>query len=227
MSVPETDVGLPGTGPIHHDDWFRDLWHKRRTAWVTQAQNDQGSVVFVGDSITQGWGDDLGGSFAGLKVANRGIGGDTTRGVLIRLAQDVIALHPSAVVLLAGTNDIEEGADAASIAGNMSLILAALKEGQPRLPIVLCEVFPSSPSKKRPKERIVEVNQRYRSLAKGDPQVTLLETWALFADDSGNAKLAEFPDLLHPNDAGYKKWASALAPVLATVPKVDAGVSSR
>ena len=44
-----------------------------------------------------------------------------------------------------------------------------------------------------------------------------LETWPLFADASGDAKLAEFPDLLHPNEAGYAKWAAALRPVLATL----------
>src|SRR5437868_3759036 len=82
--VPETDEGLPGAGPIRRADWFKKLWAQRRSAWGGRAQQDQGAVVFLGDSITQGWGDNLGGAFGGLKVANRGISGDTSRGVLVR-----------------------------------------------------------------------------------------------------------------------------------------------
>ena len=59
-----------------------------------------------------------------MKVANRGISGDTTRGMLIRLKEDVLALQPSAVVLLMGTNDLEEGATPEVIAGNLKLIAA-------------------------------------------------------------------------------------------------------
>ena len=52
---------------------------------------------------------------------------------------------------------------------------------------------------------------------KNDPQVTYLETWPLFADPSGDAMAGEFPDLLHPNEVGYAKWAAALRPVFATL----------
>src|SRR5579863_3648455 len=85
FEIPATDDGLPGSGPIRRYDWFRKLWTERRTAWAQRAQLDQGSLVFLGDSITQGWGEDMGGAFGAIKVANRGISGDTTRGVLIRL----------------------------------------------------------------------------------------------------------------------------------------------
>jgi hypothetical protein len=56
---------------------------------------------------------------------------------------------------------------------------------------------------------------------KGDPQVTFIETYPLFADAAGDAKTEEFPDLLHPNEAGYKKWAAALRPILATLGFVE------
>ena len=213
--LPETDDGLPGAGPIRHAGWFRKLWQTRRVAFSHRVEQDQGAVVFLGDSITQGWGDNLGNSFPGLKVANRGISGDTTRGVLIRMKEDVLALHPRAVVLLIGTNDLEDQADPDTVAGNMKLILAALEADNPKMPIILCEVFPSSASKKRPKEKIQRVNQLYAGLVKGDQQVTLVDTWTLFADENGDAPAAEFPDLLHPNQAGYKKWAGILQPVLA------------
>src|SRR5512140_2782646 len=93
FQIPASDDGLPGAGPIRRYDWFRNLWAQRRTAWHQRLQQDQGALVFLGDSITQGWGDDMGGSFPGVKVANRGISGDTTRGVLIRLKEDVLDLH--------------------------------------------------------------------------------------------------------------------------------------
>ncbi|HWH70609.1 MAG TPA: GDSL-type esterase/lipase family protein, partial [Candidatus Sulfotelmatobacter sp.] len=214
--IPATDDGLPGAGPIRRYDWFRNLWAQRRSTWHQHVQQDQHALVFLGDSITQGWGDNMGGSFPGVKVANRGISGDTTRGVLIRLQEDVLVLNPSGVIILIGTNDLEEGADPETIAANLKLILAALKQHNPKMPIVLCQVFPSSATKKRPAEQIKKINQLYAAAVKGDAQVTLVETWPLFADAQGDAIPAEFPDLLHPNKAGYAKWAAALRPILAT-----------
>lgn len=217
VELPATDDGLPGAGPIRRYDWFKKLWSERRSAWARQREQDQGAVVFLGDSITQGWGDRLAKAFPGLKAANRGISGDTTRGVLIRLADDVLALKPAAVVLLIGTNDLEEKAEPEVIAGNLKLILAELKKHNEKMPVVLCQVMPSSVSKSRPADKIKRLNDLYFDAVKGDKQVTLLETWTLFADPAGDAPAAEFPDLLHPNEAGYAKWAAALRPILATL----------
>lgn len=217
IELPATDDGVPGAGPIRRYDWFQNVWKERHEFWSKRVEQDQKSLVFLGDSITQGWGDDLGGSFKGVKVANRGIGGDTTRGMLIRLKTDVLALKPTGVVLLMGTNDLEENAEPEVIAGNLKLILADLKKYDPKLPVILCQVFPSSETAKRPAEKIKALNKLYAAAVKGDAQVTFLETWPLFADEQGNAKVAEFPDLLHPNAAGYAKWAAALRPILATL----------
>ena len=217
FQIPATDDGLPGAGPIRRADWFRKLWSDRRAKWAARVEKDRNTVVLLGDSITQGWGEDFSAWFPGLKIANRGISGDTSRGVLIRLKEDVLALEPKAVVLLIGTNDLEEQADPETIAANLKLILAALKQHDARMPIVLCQVFPSSESKKRPASKIKKVNQLYAEAVKGNAHVTLVETWPLFADLKGDAIPAEFPDLLHPNLAGYAKWAAALRPVLATL----------
>ena len=221
FAIPASDDGLPGAGPIRRYDWFQQLWRERRAAFAKRAAQERQAVVFLGDSITQGWGDDMGGTFPGVKVANRGISGDTTRGVLLRLQEDVLALDPKAVVLLIGTNDLEEGATPEVIAGNLKLILAALEQHDKTMPIVLCQVFPSSASKKRPAAQIQATNALYLSAVKNDPRVTYLETWPLFAGADGNALAAEFPDLLHPNEQGYAKWAAALRPVLATLGFVE------
>jgi lysophospholipase L1-like esterase len=221
VGLPESDEGLPGAGPIRRGDWFRPIWNDRRQTFARRSQQDQNAVVFFGDSITQGWGDDLHGAFKDAKVANRGISGDTTRGMLVRLDEDVLALDPSGVVMLMGTNDIDDGASPQTIAGNIQRIIDKLHEQNPELPIVLCEVMPSSKSKNRPAATIRELNRLLGEIVADEPNVTLLDTWTLFANANGDAKSEEFPDLLHPNAAGYAKWAKALRPVLATAGLVE------
>jgi beta-glucosidase len=171
-------------------------------------------MVFLGDSITQGWGDQMGNSFPDLKVANRGISGDTTRGVIIRLQEDVLVLDPQGVVLLIGTNDLEEKARPETIADNVRLILAMLRAHDPQLPVILCRVFPSSPTKSRPADQIQRINELYAELVDAQSQITLVDTWTVFANEHGDAKLEESPDPLHPNEAGYRKWAAVLRPEL-------------
>ena len=174
FNIPATDAGLPGDGPIRRYDWFQNLWKNRRSMWAAQVQQDQGALVFLGDSITQGWGPKMTNAFPGVKVANRGISGDTTRGMLIRLREDVLSLKPSGVVLLMGTNDLEEGAKPKTIAANLKLIVSELKTHSEQMPIVLCNVFPSSTSKKRSADDIREINKLYAEVVKGDPQITVV-----------------------------------------------------
>ncbi|MFT6179340.1 MAG: lysophospholipase L1-like esterase [Paracoccaceae bacterium] len=225
LHVPLEKV-TEGEGPVRQYDWFTKLWFAKRTAWAKEVEAKQGALVFLGDSITQGWGDTLKGVFGKTKVANRGISGDTTRGMLYRMPEDVLALKPSGVVLLMGTNDLEEGATPEMIAGNLKLIIKHLKESNKKMPIILCNVFPSHESKSRSAENIKKINALYAAAVKGDPQVIQINTWAMFADENGNARKAEFPDLLHPNATGYEMWAKTLRPVLEThdlvkVPKDD------
>ena len=85
------------------------------------------------------------------------------------------------------------------------------------MPIVACQVMPSSASMRRPAEEIKKINALRMAAIKGDPQVIPLDTWTLFADKTGEPVKDEFPDLLHPNDSGYVKWAAALRPMFATL----------
>ena len=221
--IPPDNV-VPGEGPIRRYDWFSKLWKNKRTAWEKEVEAKQGALVFLGDSIIQSWGDDLKGSFGKTKIANRGISGDTTRGILYRMPEDVLALKPSGVVLLMGTNDLEEGATPEVIAGNLKLIIEGLKASNKEMPIILCNVFPSHEKMRRPAEKIKKINSLYAAAVKGDPQVIQINTWAMFADGEGNARKAEFHDLLHPNAAGYKMWADTLRPVLETHSLVEVPV---
>jgi lysophospholipase L1-like esterase len=208
---------LPGEGGLRRYAGYVNTWVRLRTQWSTQIEQDQGAVVFLGDSITQGWGPTFRGHFEGVKLANRGIGGDTTRGMLIRLQQDVLTLNPKAVVILMGTNDIEIGLEPELIARNFAKIIKSLQQHNPAMPIILCRMFPSSASKKRPTEKIQKVNQLYENIVRNDSQIIVVDTFTLFDDGTGNALSPYFPDLLHLNAAGYSKWASAINPLLATL----------
>ena len=217
-ALPADETGLPGEGALRRYEAYVKRWQEARSRWAGEVAKDQGAVVFLGDSITQGWGAEFKGLFPGMKLANRGIGGDTTRGMLIRLEEDVLALQPSAIVLLLGTNDIEVGIEPAAIGRNFQKILAAIQARLPQVPIVLCRMFPSSASKNRPAETIRQVNALYEAAVKGDARVTVIDTWTLFADpQTGDMNPAWAKDLLHLNPAGYARWAAALRPVFATL----------
>jgi len=82
-------------------------------------------------------------------------------------------------------------------------------------------MFPSSAEKKRPAETIKAVNDIYEAAIKGDPQITVLDTWTLFANPQGDATDVWFPDKLHLNAAGYERWGAALRPVFATLGFMD------
>jgi len=216
-ALPENEEGLPGAGALRRYEGYVTRWPEFRAKWATQVEADQKAVVFLGDSITQGWGTSLPKRFPEMKSANRGIGGDTTRGMLIRLREDILALNPSAIFLLMGTNDIEVGIEPQIAADNFKLILTAIKAHDPKVPVVLSLVFPSAAEKDRPMEKIKALNELYAAAVKGDPQVTVVDSWTLFAAASGDAAPQWFKDMLHLNPAGYDRWAAALRPVLATL----------
>lgn len=222
-SAPLYPDSTPGVGPVRNEDWFVKVWHDRRDLFAKEKAEQQHAIVFLGDSITQGWSEDFRGKFknTNLKLANRGLSGDITRGILARLDDDVLALDPKAVVLLIGTNDLDVGLSPEQIAGNVKLILDRLTKHNANMPIILCKVMPSSAIMKRPADKIKEINDRVANLASAYKQVTVLDTYTLFANAEGDAKKEEFPDLLHPNDIGYDKWHNALIPLFATFGFVD------
>ncbi len=217
FALPASEEGLPGEGALRRYDGYVKTWARRREQWSKEVAKDQGAVVFLGDSITQGWGEAFRDQFQGMKLANRGIGGDTTRGMLIRLEEDVLSLNPSAVVMLMGTNDLEVGLEPELIARNFTKIIQGIQAHSKDVPIVVCQVFPSSATKKRPSDKIKRVNELYTAAVKGDSQITVVDTWTLFANKEGDAIPEFFPDLLHLNADGYAKWASALRPIFATL----------
>jgi lysophospholipase L1-like esterase len=170
--------------------------------------------VFFGDSITQGW-KSLPTDFPNLKVANRGISGDTTRGLRARVQDDVIAVHPKAVSMLIGTNDLDQGSEPKDVVDNLKAIVDELHKANPKMPIVINKIMPRGSKPGKYPEQIKELNGLYEQAFSGDPMITFCDTWSIFDAGNGQCKKEEFPDMLHPNATGYAKWVDALKPIFA------------
>ncbi len=215
LAMPPENV-FAGDGPLQTAEWFKKLWMQRRVEFNSSRTRDRGTVVFLGDSITQGWGS-LAKDFPNLKVCNRGISGDTSRGVRYRLKEDVLELNPRAVSLLIGTNDLALGGSPEQVMDNIRAIVAELQKQNPAVPIIINRVMPRGPLAGKFPEKIQKLNSLIDDLVKKDSRLALCDTWSIFDDGHGSCKKEEFPDMLHPNAGGYAKWKAALDAVFAKV----------
>ena len=135
----KNESAWPGTGPIRVFGWMVD----NRAYFWTQREAAHGAVVFVGDSLTGNWdAKQMAALFPKLKIANRGIGGDVSRGLLFRLKEDALDLAPKALVICIGSNDLSAHADPAGIVANISAIVAQARQHNATMPIILCTVAP-------------------------------------------------------------------------------------
>jgi lysophospholipase L1-like esterase len=205
---------LPGRVPPHVWTGLANGWAQNHARWKRSATNDPGAVVFLGDSITQGW-NTLAADFPTLKVANRGIGGDISSGVLYRLQADVLDLHPAGIVLLIGTNDIGDGAKPEDVAENLRLILEEINHYNPKLKVILCKIMPTQDGQPNV-EKIKQANDLVAQMVKSNPNVVVCDTFGAFLDDQNHQLTADFNgDHLHLNHAGYTVWKAALDPIVA------------
>jgi lysophospholipase L1-like esterase len=167
-------------------------------------------VVFLGDSITEGW--KLGKSFPGKPYVNRGISGQTTSQILLRFRQDVIDLHPRAVVILAGTNDLAGNTGPATltqIEGNLES-MAQLGRAS-HIAVVLCSVLPTAhyfwhPQVPDPAPRIAALNRWLEAYAAKEHDV-YVNYYAHMKDATGALKHDLSRDGVHPSAAGYAVMA--------------------
>jgi lysophospholipase L1-like esterase len=210
--TPQTAGEWPGKG---HASAYAG-WVKRRDEFWKARDKDQGAVVFFGDSITQGW-RDVDKAFPTLKIANRGISSDSSRGLLWRLQEDVLDLRPRAVIMLIGINDIAGGVSPSDVAYNVRSMVDQMYKANPRMPVVLCHVMPWKPVPGKSPERIRQLNALIDGIALGRPQVSVCDTYTPFATPEGVCRVEEFPDHLHPNAAGHAIWAAALKPVFEKI----------
>ena len=130
-----TDEGLPGAGPIRRYDWFQSLWRERRSAWAQQRRAGPGRRRLSRRLDHAGLGRR---ARRGLPRASRSPTGESAAtpraACCCGCRRTCSRSSPAAVVLLIGTNDLEEGATPEVIAGNLKLILAGLKRHNPRMP---------------------------------------------------------------------------------------------
>jgi lysophospholipase L1-like esterase len=198
---------------------------QRLAFWLKQPW-ERGAVVFVGDSIIANW-TRLPAAFPGWKVANRGLGGDSTLDVLRRLERDVLGLKPTAIVLLAGTNDLNARVDPGEVLTRIKAILQSIRGRFPRVPVVVCKLTPRGAVPGLFPERILQLNRSLDSAFAGDQNTIVFDTWSLFADRRGEPWPDDFPDRLHPSSGAYAKWASALQPVLTQCLRLPASAPIR
>ncbi|MDB9888868.1 GDSL-type esterase/lipase family protein [Flavobacteriaceae bacterium] len=165
-------------------------------------------MVFMGNSITEGWKLFDPNFFNSTDYVNRGIGGQTTPQMLIRFKQDVLDLKPKGVVILAGTNDIAGNTGPMSIQEIYNQIesmagLAALN----KIEVFLCSVlpvydYPWKPGLK-PAPKIVALNEMLKTLA-GEKNYLYIDYFSEMSDDKNGLKASLGADGVHPNEKGYE-----------------------
>jgi len=165
-------------------------------------------MVFMGNSITEGWKLFDPNFFNSTDYVNRGIGGQTTPQMLIRFKQDVLDLKPKGVVILAGTNDIAGNTGPMSIQEIYNQIesmagLAALN----KIEVFLCSVlpvydYPWKPGLK-PAPKIVALNEMLKTLA-GENNYLYIDYFSEMSDDKNGLKASLGADGVHPNEKGYE-----------------------
>ena len=234
-SVPETKTpALQQTAPLAHPD--NDYWRKHDAQLLTDFPGlarfkeadlklgppvlGENRVVFMGDSITEGWHfDGPSPAFAGKPYINRGISGQTTPQMVLRLHQDVIALQPKVVVILAGTNDI------AGNTGPMTLEqtednLAAIAEMATanHVRVVLCSVLPAFDYPWQPgltpAPKIDAINAWIKAYAEKHGYI-YVDYHSAMKDEHDGLAANLSRDGVHPTPAGYAIMA----------PLVSAGIA--
>jgi len=170
-----------------------------------------GRVVFLGDSITDGW--DLKRDFPGKPYVNRGIGGQTTPQMLVRMFPDVIDLHPAALIILAGTNDIAANTGPETLTMIEENFQAITELAQKHdIKVILCAVMPVSDytqykqTAHRPPSDILKLNAWLRSYA-NQVHAEYADYYSATVDSSGMLKEGYSDDGLHPNAKGYALMA--------------------
>ena len=193
------------------NDWANLQKYREANAKLSPPVKNEKRVVFFGNSITEGWAPYFAVMFPGKPYIGRGISGQTTPQMLVRLRQDVIALKPGVVVILAGTNDIAGNTGPSTIEmieDNLASMAELAKANGIR--VVLSSVLPvyDYPWKPglQPAPKIIALNQWMKDYAREHGAV-YLDYHSAMADSRGGMRSELSPDGVHPNEAGYRVMA--------------------
>jgi lysophospholipase L1-like esterase len=180
---------------------------------------DPQRVVFLGDSITDAW--KLAESFPGKPWVNRGISGQTTAQMLVRMFPDVINLQPAALILLAGTNDIARNNGPQTLRQITQNIQAITELAQQHnIRVVLCSVLPVSDytprkqTERRPPADILKLNAWLKEYA-AKSKAIYADYYAASVDEKGFLRDGTSGDGLHPNEKGYAVMTPIAAAAIA------------
>ena len=189
-------------------DWANTARFKDENAKLTSPAKGENRVVFMGNSITEGWIRTHPDFFAGKPYVNRGISGQTTPQMLIRFRPDVINLKPALVVILAGTNDIAGNTGPSTLEMIMDNLISMTELAKANnIKVVLSSVLPAFdyPWKPgmEPAMKIVKLNEMIKKYA-NDHGIVYVDYFSATVDERNGLKKELSGDGVHPNDAGYK-----------------------
>lgn len=172
---------------------------------LTKPAKGETRVVFMGNSITDGWPESF---FESRPYFNRGISGQTTPQMLIRFRQDVINLKPKVVVILAGTNDLAGNTGPATLEMITDNIVSMCELAQSNnIKVILCSVLPATifPWRKdvpNPADKIIELNRQLKNYAHKNGHI-YLDYHSAMANKEKGLKEEYANDAVHPNKEGY------------------------
>jgi lysophospholipase L1-like esterase len=196
-------------------------WKQRHEANLQRAKEGKADLLFLGDSITEGWGNNAVWQkhYAPLNALNLGIGGDTTQNVLWRIMNgEIDGLAPKAAVVMIGTNNFGlHGDKPDDVARGVAAVVAALRTKLPGTKILLLGIFPRDAQPNAPiRKSLQAVNAQIAKLDNGKT-VRFLDIGAKFCDEKGALPKDVMPDALHLSEKGYGIWAEAMDPLLKTL----------
>jgi beta-glucosidase len=190
-------------------------WLKRHESFNERVKQGNVDLIFIGDSITQGW-EGAGKaawqkSFASRNAVNLGISGDRTQHVLWRLDNgNLEGIKPKLAVVMIGTNN-SNGKDNTpeEIAEGIKAIVARLRTKLPETKVLLLAVFPRGAMPNPQREKIAKVNELASQSADGK-MVHYLDIGPKFLAADGSLPKEIMPDFLHLSPQGYEIWAAAI-----------------
>jgi len=215
----------------------RTGWAAQRHTQLNERVKQQGGsadVVFVGDSITQGW-EGAGAQvweeqIAPLHAINLGISGDRTEHVLWRFDNgNLEGLSPQVAVVMIGTNNFGQ-ANSDSEDEVLDGIVAVVDVLQARLPcthVLLLDIFPRGETFNNRRGSILQVNQALQGLYEHDERVTFLEIGHRFVEDDGSIDPKIMPDYLHLSEEGYRRWANSIMPAINAIQHGGSGMPKK
>jgi lysophospholipase L1-like esterase len=204
----ENDIRIVTT-QAENSDWANLGYYKKRNRELGLTGENEKRIVFMGDSITEEWGNLYPEFFSGKNYINRGIGGQTTPQMLIRFKPDAIDLKPDAIVILAGTNDIagNTGPSTVRMITDNIFSMAELAKAH-EIKVVLASILPVYQYSwvddvLDPPSIVDSINRKIKEYVENQGLV-YLDYYSSMVDDRKGLKLDYTGDGVHPNEAGYK-----------------------